>query len=111
MANDDTISIIKRRAVVKRPWRTSEVVAITGGPYVRVRGGQDETFVLALCKGESLIVWLGLLHPVRVTNLGNGKYRVSRPWPWILGGEKVARDVVSPRMTLIGRLGKIAHLA
>lgn len=111
MAEAGVISVITRRTGNKLLRRT-EVIAITGGPYDLIRGKRSETFVISLGKGESTIVCtLVLLRPVRITNLGNGVYRVSRPWPWIFGEGRSVKQAECPAQVITGRIGRIAHLA
>lgn len=96
-----TITVIFRHALISSAV-TDEVAAINGR-HTEVEGW---SVACTLAEGESKVVWRfalaslisPIMWPVRVTNLGNNHYRVSRPWPWILG-EGAELSTVLPATT------------
>ncbi len=87
------ITVISRLALPSSAI-TDELAAINGH-HTNVEGW---SVTCALAEGESKVLWrialvsliAPVLWPIRVTNLGDSRYRVSRPWPWIFGeGSKV----------------------
>ncbi|MGB4967099.1 MAG: hypothetical protein WBO35_02755 [Candidatus Saccharimonadales bacterium] len=109
------ITIVTRNCYPNSSAISTEVSAVVGGPFDEVRGWN---VAFTLREGESRIIWLSaflslvvpVVWPVRVTNVGNGAYRVSRPFPWILrNGDKMSQ-AVEPA-TITGRTKYVAVVA
>jgi hypothetical protein len=109
------ITIITRSCFPNSSAISSEIAAIVGGPFDEVR---DWIVAFTLRDGESKIIWLSALlslvvpvtWPVRVTNVGDGVYHVSRPFPWILRGGGKTGHATKPA-TITGRTKYVAALA
>lgn len=91
------ITVISRLALPSSAI-TDEITAINGH-HTNVEGW---SVTCTLAEGESKVLWrialvsliAPVLWPIRVTNLGDGKYRVSRPWPGIFGEGSKSRIVL-----------------
>lgn len=109
------ITIITKPGYPNSSTISDRISAIIGGPFDKVR---DHHIICTLHDGESRIIWLGaflnltlpISWPVRVTNVGDGSYRISRPFPWIFGSSHTVHRAVQPA-TITGRTGYTAALA
>ena len=109
------ITIITKLGYPNSSTVADQISAIIGGPYDKVH---DHGIVCLLHDGESRIIWrtafvsliLPITWPARVTNVGDGTYRVSRPFPWIFGSGSTVHQATRPA-TVTGRTGYTAKLA